>query len=646
MLEALLYHPLSYLLLIPGLPLLAFLVIGGFYLRPERERIAPFFLIAALCGSLGLSLRALLATAGSPRLLTFSFAWLWVGHLRLDIGCLADHLSCLMLVVVSAVSLLIQIYSIGYMKAEIGYGRYFAYMSLFSGSMLGLVISDNLLQTYIFWELVGICSYLLIGFWYRRPSAAAAAKKAFVVTRFGDLGFLAAVLLLSSHQKWWSFNFYQLAHFTYRGVISPDFATLLALLIFCGAVGKSAQFPLHIWLPDAMEGPTPVSALIHAATMVAAGVYLVARCYFFFDVSPTALFLVALIGALTLFLAASMGVAENDIKRVLAYSTISQLGYMMLALGVGGYVAGVFHLTTHAFFKALLFLTAGSVIHSLHTNDMWQMGGLRQRMPITSLTCLIGALALAGLFPFSGFWSKDEILSAAWFSDLPGHFLFFALALATVFLTAFYMFRLWFVTFTGHPRSEPAQRAHESPWVMAGPLVIFAALAAVAGGLKLLVPGTGRGLGELLVGAHRAEHVSYLAIILSTCAALAGIALAWAAYGPASGRLISPAAFNRRFPALHALLKNAWYFNRAWELFATRVVIAGSAIAAWFDRHVVNGMVDGVAWLSGWASRQLRFAQTGQMQFYAIVFVAAVIAGLFAVFAREASLLALFQVRP
>ena len=642
MLELLIYHPNSYLFLIPGLPLLAFLAIAGFYLRPARERIAPAFLILALCGSLALSVRALLAVSRGELTEPVSFAWLWVGRARLDIGCLADGLSCTMLVVVSLVSLLVQIYSIGYMKGEIGYGRYFAYMSLFSGSMLGLVISDNLLQTYIFWELVGICSYLLIGFWYRRPSAAAAAKKAFVVTRFGDLGFMIAIILIFS-QRWWTFGFQQIAHLADKGGIPTEVATVLALLIFCGAVGKSAQFPLHIWLPDAMEGPTPVSALIHAATMVAAGVYLVARCHFLFALSPVALLVVAAIGAITLFLAATMGVAENDIKRVMAYSTVSQLGYMMMALGVGGYTAGVFHLTTHAFFKALLFLTAGSVIHALHTNDMWKMGGLGKRMPITSITCLIGALTLAGIFPLSGFWSKDEILSAAWFSQLPGHWIFFGMALATVFLTAFYMFRLWFVTFTGEPRSEEAGRAHESPWVMLGPLVLLAGLAVVAGALKYAVPGTGRGFGEVLTGGHGGEHVSQVAMVLSIVAALGGIALAWGAY---RAKLVSSSAFNRRFPAVHALLRNAWYLNRGWELFATRVVIAGSAVAAWFDRHVVNGMVDGVAWLSGWASRQLRLAQTGQTQFYAIVIVVAAVAGLLAVFARDTSLVQLLLVRP
>ena len=446
--------------LIPALPLVAFLLIAVLASRPEDERVAPGIIITALLGSLALSVAALLRIASDgPFQLTIS--WLSVGALSFDLGITVDYLAAIMLIVVCTVSLLVQIYSIGYMKDERGYGRYFAYMSLFSGSMLGLVISNNLAQTYIFWELVGICSYLLIGFWYRKPAAAAAAKKAFVVTRFGDLGFLAGILVISALPGS-SFNFSTLAGYVSGHHIAAGTLTLISLLIFSGAVGKSAQFPLHIWLPDAMEGPTPVSALIHAATMVAAGVYLVARCYFLF--TPTSLLVVAIIGAITLFFAATMGVAENDIKRVLAYSTISQLGYMMLALGVGGYVAGVFHLITHAFFKALLFLAAGSVIHAVHTNDMWQMGGLYKRMRITALTCLAGSLALAGVFPFSGFWSKDEILVAAWSSRLPGHMVFFAVAVVAAFLTAFYVFRLWFLTFGGAPRSAAAeQRTNPRP---------------------------------------------------------------------------------------------------------------------------------------------------------------------------------------
>ena len=621
------------LFLIPGLPFVAFVLIAAFLLK-RGEKAAPFVLIAALTGSLVITIQALASIAGGKPI-SVSLPWLQVGGLSLDLGVLLDHLSGLMMITVCTVSLLVQVYSIGYMKGEIGYGRYFAYMSLFSGSMLGLVIADNIVQTYIFWELVGICSYLLIGFWYRRPSAAAAAKKAFVVTRFGDLGFLTAILILS-FQKPAVFGFDQLSH-SIR-LMGPGVVTAVALLIFSGAVGKSAQFPLHIWLPDAMEGPTPVSALIHAATMVAAGVYLVARAYFIFAAAPAALLVVAIIGTATLFFAATMGVAENDIKRVLAYSTISQLGYMMMALGVGGYTAGVFHLTTHAFFKALLFLTAGSVIHSVHSNDMWQMGGLGKRMPITAFTCLIGALALAGIFPLSGFWSKDEILTAAWYSHLPGHQIIFVVALAGVVMTAFYMFRLWFLTFSGEPRSEQAEHAHESPWVMAVPLLILATLAVIAGGLKLHIPWTTGGIGEMIRFGDEKETVSVFIIGLSLVVSLLGIGVAWAAY---RANLISPAAFNARFPGLHRLLKNAWYFNRAWELFATRVVLAGARMAAWFDRHVVNGMVDGVAWLAGWAGRRLRVAQTGQMQFYALVFIFALVAGLVVVFGRGQSLLSL-----
>ncbi len=626
------------LFLIPGLPLLSFVLIALLALKASRERFAPAFIITALAASLWLSLRALARVAETGAQAT-SLSWLYVGPIRLDMGVLADGLSTVMMVVVCTVSLLVQIYSTGYMRGETGYGRYFAYMSLFSGSMLGLVISDNILQTYIFWELVGICSYLLIGFWYRRPSAAAAAKKAFVVTRFGDLGFLTAVLLISVYGHGW-FGFPELEQMVKNGVLSGGLVTAMALLLFSGAVGKSAQFPLHIWLPDAMEGPTPVSALIHAATMVAAGVYLVARTYFLFAAAPLALFVVGLIGALTLFLAGTMGTAENDIKRVLAYSTISQLGYMMLGLAVGGYTASVFHLTTHAFFKALLFLTAGSVIHAVHTNDMWHMGGLARRMPVTAITCFVGALALAGIFPFSGFWSKDEILAAAWTSHLPGHALFFLLALVTVALTAFYMFRLWFLTFSGEPRSDHAAGAHESPANMTLPLMLLAFLAAVGGALKARIPLTPSGFAQLIHFGEGHEAGQPLVIVLSMAAAFSGIALAWAVY---RANLVSPLVFHR--PAIaYRLLKNAWYLNRGWELFATRIVMAGSVLAAWFDRHIVNGAVDGVAWLCGTASQRLRSFQTGQVQLYALIFILALIAGLVAIFGAANS--ALGSLRP
>jgi NADH-quinone oxidoreductase subunit L len=621
-----LIHSLGWL--IPGLPLAAFVAISAFCLRPPREKAAPHLLVGALAGSLLLSLAAAHTVAGgSPAPLEWRFDWLNVGNLKVEFGLLFDPLSVNMLAVVCLVSVLVQVYSIGYMRGELGYGRYFAYMALFSGSMLGLVISNNLLETYFFWELVGLCSYLLIGFWYRKPEAASAAKKAFVVTRFGDVGFLVGLLLLSVRPNP-TFNFGELAAGVRAAALAPGLVTALSLLLFSGAVGKSAQFPLHVWLPDAMEGPTPVSALIHAATMVAAGVYLVARNYFFFAASPLALGVVAVVGAVTLLLAASIGVAQSDIKRILAYSTISQLGYMMLALGVGGYAAALFHLTTHAFFKALLFLAAGSVIHALRSNNIWEMGGLHGRMKITSFTCLIGALALAGVFPLSGFWSKDEILAAAL---ARGSCPLFLAALAAVFLTAFYMFRLWFVVFTGKPRTQAAADSGESPAVMTGPLLLFAALAAFAGLLKWRFPFAGEpfhrflGAGVSLPAfgaASPGHHELPGLMILSTLVALSGIATAWAAY---RARLISPAAFRARLPWLAAALRSKYWIDDAYLWVMQRGVLAGSLLAAWFDRHVINGAVDGVSWLLGRAGAKLRRTESGQLQFYALVIFAGVL---------------------
>jgi len=607
--------------LIPILPAIAFLVISAFFVNRLR-RIAPYILILALAVSLLISLSALprapLSGAEEARL-----GWFQADDLKFEAGSLLDPLSAVMLIVVCGVSLLIQIYSVGYMAGDDGYGRYFAYMSLFSAAMLGLVISNNILQTYLCWELVGLCSYLLIGFWYRRPSAAAAAKKAFVVTRFGDTGFLIAVFALSLYAK--EFNFVALQQRVGAGEFSTGFLTVLSLLIFCGAVGKSAQFPLHIWLPDAMEGPTPVSALIHAATMVAAGVYLVARTFFFFAASPIALIVVACIGAFTALFAASIAAATNDIKRVLAYSTISQLGYMMLGLGAAGYTAAVFHLTTHAFFKALLFLTAGSIIHAIGTQDMWELGGLGKKMPVTAMTCLAGALALAGIFPFSGFWSKDEILASAWLraSANPLFYLLFAAGLLSAFLTAFYIFRMWILCFAGSPRTQAAAHAHESPRVMTYPLVVLALLALISGfWMKQSVPGKGLPFAEFIYfgPAHEGE-IAWL-MLLSTVVAAAGILLAYLAYYRGS---ISVISFHRAFPWVRKGMKNKWWVDAAWEFFATRIVIAGSAAAAWFDRHVPDGMVNGVAWLCGQAGLRLRRVQTGQVQFYALVVFAAIV---------------------
>ena len=408
-----------------------------------------------------------------------SHEWFSAGDLVVNLGVRVDGLTAVMLVVVTTVAFLVQVYSTGYMQGDHGYGRYFAHMCLFTFSMLGLVLADNLFQMFIFWELVGLCSYLLIGFWFHKPSAAAAAKKAFIVTRIGDLGLLAALLLVWTRAG--TFDVTAIQEWATSGEPEGYIVTLFALGLFAGAAGKSAQFPLHVWLPDAMEGPTPVSALIHAATMVAAGVYLVARFFPVFEASHDAAQFVAWIGAVTALVAATIALVQTDFKRVLAYSTVSQLGYMMLALGTFGYVAAIFHLFTHAFFKALLFLGSGSVNHATNTFDMRQMGGLKKHMPVTYWTFIIGSLSLAGIFPLAGFWSKDEILLDAWRHDRA----LWVIGLSVAFLTAFYMFRAIFLTFHGEYKGgQPVDHhdedshfhgdqahPHESPWVMNGPLI-------------------------------------------------------------------------------------------------------------------------------------------------------------------------------
>ncbi|HMO53602.1 MAG TPA: NADH-quinone oxidoreductase subunit L [Tepidiformaceae bacterium] len=468
----------------------------------------------------------------------FTHEWFTAGSLEVNLGVRVDGLTAVMLVVVTSVALLVQVYSTGYMQGDHGYGRYFAHMCLFTTSMLGLVLADNLFQMFIFWELVGLCSYLLIGFWFHRPSAAAAAKKAFIVTRIGDLGLLAAVLLI--WQQAGTFDVAAIQEWATSGEPEGYIVTLFALGIFAGAAGKSAQFPLHVWLPDAMEGPTPVSALIHAATMVAAGVYLVARFFPVFEASHDAAQVVAWIGAITALIAATIALVQTDFKRVLAYSTVSQLGYMMLALGVFGYVAAIFHLFTHAFFKALLFLGSGSVNHATNTFDMRQMGGLKKHMPWTYWTFMIGSLSLAGIFPLAGFWSKDEILLDAWRHDKA----LWAIGITVAFMTAFYMFRAIFLTFHGeykggqpvdhhdedsHFYGDPAH-PHESPWVMRAPLVVLSIPAVVAGWLAY-----DHMFKDFVNGAlpHVHSHGSSFEFgiaISSSIVALAGIGAAYAIY--------------------------------------------------------------------------------------------------------------------
>jgi NADH-quinone oxidoreductase subunit L len=574
-----------------------------------------------------------------------------------------DGLTAVMLIVATSVSLLVQFYSQGYMHGDGGYSRYYAYMSLFTASMIGLVLSSSLLMVFFFWELVGLCSYLLIGFWFHRPSAAAAAKKAFVVTRFGDLGFLTAIVLIWSRTG--TFVIADLQHMALAGQIGAVTLTVFALGVFAGAAGKSAQFPLHIWLPDAMEGPTPVSALIHAATMVAAGVYLVGRLYPIFASASAAMHTVAIIGGITALVGGLLGLVMTDIKRVLAYSTISQLGYMMLGIGTGGYVAGLFHLMNHAFFKSQLFLGAGSVHHSSNTFDMRSMGGLRRYMPITFWTFLIGSLSLSGLPPFSGFWSKDEILRSAWDANI----FLFALGFVTVFLTAFYMFRAIFMTFFGSYRggevaeqpdgggpvyvaqqeheaaeqmSAPLPSAHrkvpesqwrthvphESPFVMVLPLLILAVPAILSGFLNL-----NGGFGDLVKGALppemrgiNPEGTNWGVLVASTLMALLGIGAAAAVYFFEFQRAWDE-ALGRAFKPVWVFLTNRMYLDALAEDVIVRYAFYGGICVAAqaIDTYVIDGAVNGVGWLTRRAGFYLRNAQNGELQTYGFVFLSGVV---------------------
>ncbi len=560
--------------------------------------------------------------------------WLSVGNVEIFVTPRIDGLSSIMLVVATSVSFLVQIYSKGYMKGDPGEWRYFAYMSLFTMSMIGLVMFDSLLLIYVFWEMVGLSSYLLIGFWFNRPSAAAAAKKAFLVTRLGDIGFLLAILLIYTETG--TFNIPEIQELALAGAIGGTTLTLFALGLFAGAAGKSAQVPLHVWLPDAMEGPTPVSALIHAATMVAAGVYLVARMFPVFHESHDAMTVVGAIGGITAISAALIGIVQTDIKRVLAYSTISQLGYMMLALGSGAYVAAIFHLFTHAFFKALLFLGSGSVNHATNTFDMRLMGGLRKSMPITFWTFLIGSISLMGFFPFAGFWSKDEILSDTWAHE---PYLFY-IALVTAGITAFYMARVMILTFFGEyrggapkeddghtPHTDDAHAhdsghgstPHESPWSMALPLLVLAVPAIFAGFANI-----NKDFEHLLVGAvpeslEIEESVFRLNIALvSTAVPLAGVVLAYLIY---QAKAISSESLMKTFRPVHTLLSNRYYFDTLYERLITKRVFfdwVGGALSV-FDRLIVDGAVNGVGRTTRQAGATLRYLQTGQFQTYGAI---------------------------
>jgi NADH-quinone oxidoreductase subunit L len=561
-------------------------------------------------------------------------------NLSIDVALRIDGLSAIMLCVVTAVSLLVQVYSQAYMEGDGGYSRYFAYMSLFTAAMIGLLVMDSILMVYVFWELVGLGSYLLIGFWFEKKSAGDAAKKAFLTTRLGDVGFLLAVLLIWTKTN--TFNIPLIQEMAQHGQITDTVLTLFALGIFAGAVGKSAQFPLHVWLPDAMEGPTPVSALIHAATMVAAGVYLVARMYPVFQMSDEALKTVAYVGGFTAIFAASIAMVMTDIKRVLAYSTISQLGYMMLALGTGGYVGAIFHLFTHAFFKALLFLGSGSVNHSSGTFDMRKMGGLKKYMPITYATFVVGSLSLAGVVPFAGFWSKDAILGAAWNDDK----ILWAVAMAVVFMTAFYSFRAIFLTFHGeYNGGEPPEHGvahdadaatpHESPLLMVVPLLILAVAAVLAGFVNFPSHST-EGLAHLLEGALPAssaealhhESFNWGLAISSTLLAVAGIGLAYAVY---EAKAISAASLQKMWGPVHTLVARKYYMDDLYEGLIVRDGLYNfvTRIGQWFDTNIVDGAVNGAATVARRAGDSLRWVQSGSVQAYGTVGFAGLVAASF-----------------
>ncbi len=614
-----------YLILIPLLPFAAFVILGlfGSWIKDRAHLVA----VPAVVTSALLSWLVFAEVAGGRNVEIPLYNWLTSGTLSIELGLYFDRLTVAMLILVTTVSSLVHIYTIGYMHGEPGYARFFGYIALFTFSMLMLVLANNFLQLFVFWEAVGLCSYLLIGHWFERPIACAAATKAFLVNRVGDFGFILGVLLV-----WLTFGSLDYrtvfvgAHdragdtinllAAFGGTWEVSVFTVIGLLLFVGAVGKSAQVPLHVWLPDAMEGPTPISALIHAATMVTAGVFMVARLSPLYDLSPTALTVVAVVGAATMVLGATIAVTQNDIKRVVAYSTVSQLGYMVMACGLGAYTAGMYHLLTHGAFKALLFLGCGSVILALHhEQDIRHMGGLRDKLPITYWTFLIGSLALAGFPLTSGFFSKDELLVSAWSSGPLGHVLTL-LGLLTALMTAFYSFRLVFVTFWGTSRMDPhhAGHVHEPEGTVTMPLIVLAVLSIAAGYI---------GIPEFLAPVFAAHEetvhhgpAAYGIMIAATLAGLAGIAGAYYCY------VAHPALPDRLAQQWHRLYQgslNKWYVDEAYDHALVRPTMT-LATQLWkrMDVAIIDGIVNRVARAIGFGGWVLRLFQTGHLQHYAL----------------------------
>jgi len=619
-------------LLLPLLPLAAFILnitLGGGLFKNKAHWIA----IPAVAGSFILAVLCFIDAVQGKVVNENVFTWIASGTFQVSFGFLIDRLTAVMLIVVTSVSLLVHIYSVGYMHGDKGYYRFFSYLSLFTFSMLMLVMSNNLLQLYFGWEAVGLCSYFLIGFWYEKKSASDAGKKAFIVNRFGDFGFGLGVIMI----------FLYLGSLQYADVFARvgtlqgqtvsllgyqvDLITLIALLLFCGAAGKSAQFPLHVWLPDAMEGPTPVSALIHAATMVTAGVFMVARFNPLFILSETAMHVVALTGAFTCLFAASIALVQNDIKRVIAYSTVSQLGYMFMACGVGAFGAGVFHLYTHAFFKALLFLGAGSVMHAMSGGlDIREMGGLKKFMPVTYWTFLIASISIAGIPGLAGFFSKDEILWLAYNGGTVGKIAWLTGTLVAA-ITAFYSFRLIFVAFHGKFRGthEQEHHLHESPSSMTVPLMILAIGAVAAGWVGVpAVLGGSNWIGHFFEPVLGHPHVSgghedeWMVMGVSVAGALGGIFLAWVMY---SWKPALSDALMERMKGVHRVLLNKYYIDEFYDLVIVRPAmwLSTNVLMAITDGKIIEGIVNGVPKSIGNFGERLRKLQTGSVQHYGVV---------------------------
>ncbi len=630
----------DYVFIVPLLPLIAFMINGLF-----RNKLSKGVVQGLAVGSVGLSFVVsvilfvqLLGKEVAERSYTNTlFTWIPVGELQLDFAFLLDPLSAVMILIVTGVGLLIHIYSVGYMAHDPDVKRFFCYLNLFMFAMLTLVLGDNLILLFIGWEGVGLCSYLLIGFWFEKKSAADAGKKAFIVNRIGDFGFLIGAFIIFWTAGTLEFNQLR-AVAPEMFVVGGGMITLATLFLFFGATGKSAQIPLYIWLPDAMEGPTPVSALIHAATMVTAGVYMIVRLNFLFVMAPDTMMVIAIVGAATAFIAATIGLAQNDIKRVLAYSTVSQLGYMMMACGVAAFTAGVFHLMTHAFFKALLFLGSGAVIHSMsNEQDMRKMGGLRKHIPITFKTMFIGTLAIAGIPGMSGFFSKDEILWQS-YSSGHGHWALWAVGVVTAVLTAFYMFRLIYLTFYGKGRYDKhtAEHLHESPKSMTTPLIVLAVLSVIGGWIGIpkalwggahfehfldpvmaAIPDTG----------HAVEHISHTLEygFMALTVGLIGVAI-FLAYYLYNKNIARAGSLQATFSGIHKMLLNKYWVDEFYGATIVRPIVNGS-IFLWkvIDVLIIDGIANGLGYIVRDMSETFRRMQTGYIRGYMAVFLVGVV---------------------